>query len=131
MSMPLSSRSFSSSKMKIGFAAAEDRGEHGAKLSPNFLEGFAKHFTRLYIDSNDHFQQLRLRAREVVVLFAEKLEPLFGFLISSIATRLTRPHFIDALLQFWTCFATLPSRSRLRTRISSGVIVCTLRPSSA
>ena len=55
---------------QVGFAAAEDLGEHGAEVVADLLEGLREHLARLGVDAVDDFEQLRLGLDEVVVLLA-------------------------------------------------------------
>ena len=119
---------------QVGFAAAEDLGEHGPEVVPDFLEGLPEHLAGLDVDAVDDFEQLRLGLDQVVVLLAEELVALLGFLVFLDGHQVHRPHLVDALLQASRPAGRPPSQSVAApaAAISSGVITCTLAgPSSA
>ena len=84
---------------QVGLAPTKDFGEHHPEAVPDLLERVPEHLTGLNVDAVDDFEQLRLGLDQVVVLLAQELVALLGFLVFLDSDEVHRPHLVDALLQ--------------------------------
>ena len=99
MSMPLSSTSFSSTRIRSALPPPKTSVNIARKFS-RICSNVSRNISRVCdVDAVDHFQQLRLGLHEIVVLLAEELVALLGFLVFLDGHQVHRPHFVDALLQ--------------------------------
>jgi hypothetical protein len=89
---------------EIGFAAAKNFREHRAKILPNLFERLGEHLPCLDVDAADDLKQLGLGLNQIVVLLAQELITLFGFLVFLDGDQIDRPHFIQSLLQRFDLF---------------------------
>ena len=84
---------------EVGFAAAEELGEHLAEVDPDLLEGLREKLLGRLIDLRDDVEQFAARVRQVGVLRFEEGVTLLEFVVFLDGVEIHRAHRVELARQ--------------------------------